>query len=92
VIRQHVSVATFRRLGESFQLGNDALVTGGYLIFIDGICQTPIHFTIPKYQGKNAGENAQLVFQRPGKVVFFGFEFHEGQEITSFVFYAFAFE
>ena len=35
---------------------------------------------------------APLLFQRPRQLAFFGFEFHEGQEITAFVFYAFAFE
>jgi len=77
VIRHHVSVATFRRHGSSFQPGNDALVTG-FKVFIDGPCQTPINFTIPKFKEKNAGGKAQLVFQRPGKIAVFGFELQEG--------------
>lgn len=87
---EHVSVATFRRHGSLFQRGNDALVTEVFKIFIDGIGQTPIHFTIPKYQEKNSEGKARLLFQCPGKVGFFGFEFDEGQEIAAFVFEALA--
>ena len=64
----------------------------GFKVFIDGICQTLLHLTIPRYQEKNAGGKEQLLFERPGKIAVLGFEFQEGQEITAFVFYAFTFE
>ncbi len=41
---------------------------------------------------KNTGEKVPLFFQRPGKITFLGFEFYEGEEITSFVLDLFAFE